>query len=76
MQLTSCKTKIVAALGPASESFEVMWQMLEAGMKVARINFSHGDAVSQSLVESREDIDAMREAGKSTSRTVLPLVPA
>jgi pyruvate kinase len=37
------KTKIVATIGPASESPEVMAQLLRAGMDVARLNFSHGD---------------------------------
>ncbi|MEI3503152.1 MAG: pyruvate kinase [Anaerovoracaceae bacterium] len=36
------KTKIVCTLGPASSDEQVMRQMLEAGMNVARLNFSHG----------------------------------
>ncbi len=35
-------TKIVATFGPASDSPEVMRQMLRAGLNVARLNFSHG----------------------------------
>ena len=37
------KTKIVATIGPSSESPEIMEQMVRVGMNVARLNFSHGD---------------------------------
>jgi pyruvate kinase len=37
------KTKIVATLGPASSSREVLSQMIDEGLNVCRINFSHGD---------------------------------
>lgn len=36
------KTKIVCTLGPASDTEEVIAAMADAGMNVARINFSHG----------------------------------
>ena len=36
------KTKIVCTLGPASDSEEIIARMADAGMNVARINFSHG----------------------------------
>ena len=37
------KTKIVCTIGPKSESKEMLTKLLNAGMNVMRLNFSHGD---------------------------------
>src|SRR5438270_5913654 len=37
-----CRTKIVCTLGPASSSREALRSLMDAGLNVARINFSHG----------------------------------
>lgn len=41
--LPNHKTKIVATIGPASESPEMLERLILAGLNVARLNFSHGD---------------------------------
>lgn len=40
--MTFRRTKIVATLGPASSSPEVLEQLILSGLDVARLNFSHG----------------------------------
>lgn len=37
------KTKIVCTIGPKTESVEMLTQLLNSGMNVMRLNFSHGD---------------------------------
>jgi pyruvate kinase len=63
---TRKKTKIVATLGPACSSKEVIKKMIDAGVNVFRINFSHAD-----YTDVKERIDIIRglndEFGYSTA---------
>ncbi|BBO68246.1 pyruvate kinase [Desulfosarcina alkanivorans] len=59
------KTKIVCTIGPASRSPEVLSQLVEAGMNVARLNFSHGEFSGHA-----RDIDAIRKASADLGRPV------
>jgi pyruvate kinase len=63
------KTKIVCTIGPASESIEKLTQLMEAGMNVARLNFSHG-----SHEEHAARITNIREAAKQTGKTIAILL--
>lgn len=47
------KTKIVATIGPASESEATLEKMMKAGMNVARLNFSHGEYAWHEMVIGR-----------------------
>jgi pyruvate kinase len=58
-------TKIVATLGPASSSPEVLERMLRAGVDVVRLNFSHGKA--QDHVERAQ---LVREVAKRVGKVV------
>ena len=59
------RTKIVATIGPASRDPEVLVQMVEAGMDVARLNFSHGSAE-----EHAETAERVRDAANRAGRPV------
>src|SRR5215831_8958263 len=65
MALPGNKTKIVATIGPASESSEMLQRLTRAGLSVARLNFSHGD-----LTGHGERIQRIRSAAKAVGRRV------
>ena len=65
MPLPDHKTKIVATIGPASESPEMLERLIRAGLNVARLNFSHGDFAGHA-----ERIARIRAAEKATGRRV------
>lgn len=47
------KTKIICTIGPATESYEMLEKLAEAGMSVARLNMSHGSHESHAEVIKR-----------------------
>src|SRR3990167_2841239 len=62
------RTKIVATLGPATESPEAIEALVEAGGDVVRLNFSHGSAA-----EHIERARLVREAARRQGRFVAVL---
>lgn len=55
------KTKIVATIGPATTSVEILSKLLKHGMNVVRLNFSHGD-----FKEHQEKLNNFKKAIKLT----------
>ncbi len=62
------RAKIVCTMGPATASPERMLGLVEAGMDVARLNFSHG-----SHEDHRQIYDMVRNAARETGRAVAVL---
>src|SRR5512136_2835943 len=65
MNLPNHKTKIVATIGPASNTPEMLERLIYAGLNVARLNFSHGDFGGHA-----ETIARIRAAEKATGHRV------
>ncbi len=63
------KTKIVCTLGPASDAQETMEALINAGMNVARFNFSHGDHEEQ-----LERFNTLKAARENTNPNVAMLL--
>ncbi|MBO0992320.1 pyruvate kinase [Bacillus sp. SD088] len=59
------KTKIVCTIGPASENKDTLYDLIQAGMNVARLNFSHGDHE-----EHLNRIVNIRESAKKAGKNV------
>ena len=59
------KTKVVCTIGPASDEVSILIKMIDAGMNVARLNFSHGN-----YEEHAKRIKNIREAEAKTHKTI------
>src|SRR5690606_8978996 len=59
------KTKIIATLGPASSDKETMTQLVQAGVDIFRINFSHAD---YDIV--RKNVEIIREINQELGQSV------
>lgn len=59
------KTKIVCTIGPATESEEVLEKLIDAGMNIMRLNFSHGD-----FAEHQLRVDNLRKIQKRKGHRV------
>ena len=63
------KTRIVCTIGPASEDKKVLTKLVQAGMNVMRLNFSHGD-----FEEHGGRIKTLREINKELNKNVAILL--
>src|SRR5688572_17737087 len=57
---TSHRTKIVATVGPACDTYEKLLELVKAGVNVFRLNFSHG-----SYEDKSKSIDHIRKINKT-----------
>ena len=63
------KTKLVATIGPACDDVETLKAMIDAGMNVARLNMSHGNAQTH-----LETLARVRQAAEEMNTTVAVMV--
>jgi len=59
------RTKIICTIGPATEDKDVIKRLIQNGMDVARLNFSHG-----SHEEHKKRIDTIREAAEEVNKPI------
>lgn len=65
------KTKIICSLGPAVDNEETLEKLINAGMNVARINFSHGDYQDK---EQQERINRVKKVREKVGKPVALLL--
>lgn len=63
--LAKNKTKIICTIGPASREISVLKSLINAGMNIARLNFSHGD-----LQSHKNDITVIRNVAAELGKVV------
>jgi len=63
------RTKIVATLGPASDAPDVVRQMIDAGMNMARLSLAHGP-----VEETLDRVEVVRKAAADAKRTIGVLI--
>jgi pyruvate kinase len=66
---TSRQTKIVATIGTASQSYDVLKELVKEGLNVGRMNMSHGDHAEHGM-----KIDTLRKVGQDLNAKVSVLV--
>jgi pyruvate kinase len=59
------RTKIVATLGPSTDDPDTLYDMMDAGLDVARLNFSHGDQEQQ-----KKRLSVLREVAARNGRVI------
>ena len=59
------KTKIVCTLGPATDDEEILRQVIDSGLDVARFNFSHGNHEEQ-----KERMDMVKKISKEVGKPI------
>ncbi|MHB8652077.1 MAG: pyruvate kinase [Minisyncoccota bacterium] len=65
MIFTRKKTKVIATIGPTSDSEKILTALVKAGMNVVRLNFSHGDHAGHEKV-----VKLVRHVSKKTKTPV------
>ncbi|MDH5259634.1 MAG: pyruvate kinase, partial [Gammaproteobacteria bacterium] len=63
------RTKILATLGPATDNPKVLDKLIEAGLDVVRVNFSHGSAD-----EHKKRVEMVRDRARAHGRQIGVLV--